>query len=177
MKRLALLLLAFAVLSSGAAYANKFLDGMVGSWEVTQNIVVTYRNQFVSEDTFTRQNTFKKLSDGTYYSVNFNDGTKVSESWYKRKGRVNRIIYTDDGQYSGEGKGVWSVRNGRLRITITTKTLEIKKGVSRMVTRRVDANTYADTATGTVTLFPYEDGPRNPTFRVRATTTSVRVVE
>jgi hypothetical protein len=177
-RHLAIISIAFAVLSSGVAYGNSFLDSYVGRWATTHDVVFTHRGRIVEQRSFTSVSVTTKLSDGTYASVTFNDaGKKTSETLLQRKGKVNTTYYDDDGLFSHQGRGVWSVRNGILRISETWKTLTIKKGVARGQMRWIDANTYGGTATSTITYFPYADGPRNPTFRVKTTATGVRLAE
>jgi len=158
MKRLAILLLAFAVLSSGAAYGNSFLNGLVGTWSTTVTVRVGGR-----AETFKGDMRVKKLKNGTYYSVGRENGVKTGEKWYRKNGTVASILYTDEGLYDGEGYGTWRVRNGRLVVDETAETLMVEEMVLNSAIRKLNRNKYALSGTGVV------NG-----YRFRATATYVR---
>lgn len=172
MKRLAILLVAFAVLSSGAAYGNSFLDGMVGRWSSTVTVTLSANGRVVEKETFKGENRITKLRNGTYYSVSLTEGIKTGEKWYFKNGKISSIIYTDEGDYNGEGSGTWRIRNGRLVVDETAETLEVEKFALNTSTRRISRNRYAMSGTGVANeTLP---ATANNTVRLRAAGTYVR---
>lgn len=172
MKQNAILLVAFAVVSCGAAYGNSFLDGIVGRWSSTVAVITSINGQVVDKRTTEGDVRVTKLRNGTYYVVNRTGGKKTEESWFFKNGTLSSIIYTDDGLYDGEGSGTWRIRRGRLVLDRIYELSEAGKTVVNTSTRRIDRNTYAmrGTAVARITL----PSVASEDLRIRSVGTYVR---
>ena len=133
MKKLLILLVAAAMLSSGAAYGN-ILNDLVGTWKVTST--VTQNGQ---STTFTSTNVVRDLGNGFYHSV----GTEVvggrrvttSEEWILGGGKSLCVGYDHLGAAELLGKGTWRVSGNVFSGTYIFQTLNGKLNWTGSITR------------------------------------------
>jgi len=113
--RRALLLMAFAALTSATAWGNPLLDGLVGRWSV----VATYNegNHKWSERWLSR---IRKLKDGSYHEVTHEKGerTKTSESWLYSNGTLRSAGYKN-GKPTYTAKGTWKAERGKIVVKMS----------------------------------------------------------
>ena len=134
MKRLAILLVAFAVLLSGAVYA----DERVGSWNV-----VTVRTYGKEKVTFKATKKTWSLKNGTLRSTSTGsvNGQRIkSEGWSYKDGTSESYSYVN-GELTEFGEGTWRRVGNR---TLFTEVYEGLNGGGRLngYTRRIDRNKY-----------------------------------
>lgn len=146
------ILLAFAMLSSGACHANSFLDGLVGRWKVVTTLRVAKERE-VSHSIAQ----ISKLDDGTYYQVLREVGRKrkKSESWVYPDGTSLGLIYDERGRYMGEGRGEWYFSQaGQLIQSSRIESLE-GSGEDYSTIRRIGRNKLAEVGSGVLNGIRY----------------------
>lgn len=158
MKRFATLSFMLVMISSGAAYANSFLNQFAGKWNVTQ--IISGEGQSLRE-TYTFE--LKKLKNGNYYNVNRDGRKKIGETYIYKNGTLKILSY-DDGAFIGETSGTWRINNGRLFIDFTGESVYYQSISASVSVRRINKKTYAGIGTG-----------RNDNLNYRLTTTYRRI--